>query len=129
MANEATQSISTVNRQFEAAFDAGDAAAVAEVYTEDGQILPPNYEPMSGKPAIQAFWQGAMDMGIVAAKLETVELDVLGDTAVEVGKGTLFAAGDQVADEAKYIVVWKREKGEWRWDRDIWNSSLPIADS
>ena len=124
---KSSDAISAVNRQFEAAFEKGDAAGIAAVYTEDGQILPPNFEPMNGKEAIQAFWQGVMDMGIVAAKLETIELDVQGNMAVEVGKGTLYAAGKQIADVAKYIVVWQKEQGEWRWYRDIWNSSLPAA--
>lgn len=119
------QAISAVNRQFEAAFDQGDAAGVAGVYTASGQILPPNLEPMDGKDAIRAFWQGAMDMGITAAKLETIELEVLGETAIEVGRGTLYVDGGQVADVASYIVIWKKEEGNWRWHRDIWNSNMP----
>ena len=119
------QAISAVNRRFEAAFEQGDAAGVAGVYTSTARILPPNFEPMDGKEAIQAFWQGAMDMGIQAAQLETIELEIHGDTAIEVGRGTLYVAGGQVADIASYIVIWKKEHNEWRWHRDIWNSDRP----
>jgi uncharacterized protein (TIGR02246 family) len=117
--------IAAVNRQFEAAFEQGNAGGVAALYTSTGQILPPNFEPMSGKEAIQGFWQGAMDMGIRGAQLKTAELEVHGETAIEVGQGTLLTEGGQVADIAKYIVVWRKENGEWRLHRDIWNSNRP----
>jgi len=79
---------------------------------------------MRGKPAIQAFWQGALDMGIAEAVLETVEFEEVGDAAWELGQGVLKAKDGQVLDDAKYIVLWKRENGAWKRHRDIWNSSL-----
>lgn len=115
--------IASNNATFMAAFRRGDSAGMAAVYTEDAEILPPNLPPIHGKPAIQAFWQGALDMGIAEAVLETVEFEQVGDTAWEVGKGVLKTKDGQVLDDAKYIVIWKREHGAWKWHRDIWNSS------
>lgn len=113
------------NGSFMIAFERADSTAVAAVYTENAQILPPNFPVMTGKPAIQAFWQGAMDMGVAKAELKTVEFEEQGDTAWEVGEGTLKTKDGQVIDIAKYIVIWKREQGVWKWHRDIWNSSQP----
>jgi len=42
-----------------------------------------------------------------------------------VSTAALLLEGGQVADEIKYIVVWKHEGGEWKLHRDIWNSSRP----
>ena len=106
--------IKAANQQFMSAFGRGDAAAIAQLYTEDGQILPPQSEPITGRHGIQAFWQGAMDMGVKAAKLESVEVDGHGVTAIEVGKYELYAAGQQRVDKGKYVVIWKQEHGEWR---------------
>ena len=117
--------IEAANQQFVSAFGRGDAAGVAQLYTEDGQILPPQSESITGRHGIQAFWQGAMDMGVKAAKLESVEVEGHGTTTIEVGKYELYAAGKQMVDKGKYIVVWKQEHGEWRLARDIWNTSLP----
>ena len=117
--------IKAANQQFMSAFGRGDAAGVAQLYTEDGQVLPPQSEPITGRPGIQAFWQGAMDMGVKAAKLESVEVDGHGVTAIEVGKYELYAAGQQRVDTGKYVVIWKQEHGDWRLWRDIWNTSLP----
>jgi uncharacterized protein (TIGR02246 family) len=106
-------------------FERGDAAGMATLYTENGQLLPPNTDIVSGRQGIQAFWQGAIDMGIKAMKLETTELEEHGDTAIAVGKYTLSGEGDQVIDSGKYVVILKQEGGQWRLHRDIWNSSMP----
>ena len=122
--------IEAANRGFVAAFNRGDAASIAALYMEEGKILPPNMEMMQGKAAVQAFWQGAMDMGCKEATLETVELEEQGAAAIEIGKYTLkiqLPDGGTVMDNGKYLVVWKQEGGAWRLDQDIWNSSLPAA--
>jgi ketosteroid isomerase-like protein len=119
--------IAATNRAFMAAFEQGDAGAATEVYTVEGQILPPNHEPLTGGAAIRSFWQGAMDMGVTRVQLETVEFSQMGEIAVEVGRYTLAGREMPVLDAGKYVVVWKREGDAWRWHRDIWNSSRPLA--
>ena len=103
----------------------GDAAAIAALYTESGQLLPPNSDFVVGRPALQAFFQGLMNMGIKAVKIETIEVEGYGDTGSEVGRYTLAGEGGQVFDQGKYIVIWKQEAGQWKLHRDIFASSLP----
>ena len=122
---EIKHAIAAANENFMTNFQQGDAAGVASLYTEDGQVLPPGSDFVTGRSAIQQFWQGAMDMGIKVVKLETVELDGQGDTAIETGKYTLTGEGGQIIDTGKYMVVWKQQEREWRLHRDIWNTSLP----
>ena len=90
-----------------------------------GPLWLPNAGFMKGKEAIQAFWQGAMDMGIKSAQMEIDEVEAHGDTAIEVSRYTLRGEGGQALDQGKYIVIWKREAGTWKLHRDIFNSSLP----
>jgi uncharacterized protein (TIGR02246 family) len=126
-----TQDVSTeiqaLDEQFAAAFMAGDAAAVAALYTEDGMLLPPNGDFVSGRAAIQGFWQSVIDMGVASAKLTVVEAESFGDTAWEIGRYNLHTAAGDAIDEGKYIVVWKRTEAGWRLHRDIWNSSRPAT--
>lgn len=117
--------IDRTNAAFSEAFRRGNGAGLGAVYTADAQILPPNAEVRRGKPDIQAFWQGALDMGVAAAELETVEFEEGDNTAWEVGKFSLRGKDGRILDTGKYIVVWKREHGAWKWHRDIWNSSRP----
>jgi uncharacterized protein (TIGR02246 family) len=117
--------IAAGNEKFMAVFGQGDAAGLAALYTEKGQILPPNGDFVTGKEAIRGFWQALFDMGIKEAKLEIVEVEGHGDTAIEVSKYTLKGEGGQVLDKGKYIVIWKQEEGQWKLHRDIFNSSMP----
>jgi ketosteroid isomerase-like protein len=119
--------VEAANCGFMDAFRRGDAASVARLYTSSAQLLPAHSDFVAGTTAIQHFWQGAMDMGLKEAVLETLELEAHGDTAHEVGRYTLKAAGGQVADAGKYLVIWKQESGSWKLHRDIWTTSRPAA--
>jgi uncharacterized protein (TIGR02246 family) len=122
---EVRDAIAAGNEKFMAAFGQGDAAGLAALYTEKGQILPPNGDFVTGKEAIRGFWQALFDMGIKVAELEIVEVEGHGDTAIEVSKYTLKGEGGQVLDKGKYIIIWKQEEGQWKLHRDIFNSSMP----
>jgi uncharacterized protein (TIGR02246 family) len=119
------EAIVLANQHFIELFHHGDAAAVSRCYTPDGQVLPPQSEPVDGRPGIEAFWQAVMGMGIVSVTLETVELFDHGDSACEIGRYSLAVAGGQSVDHGKYVVVWRLEDGEWKLHRDIWNTSVP----
>lgn len=125
---EVRDAIAAANENFMAAFKRGDAAGLAALYTENGQVLPPNSDFVTGKEAIQAFWQALSDMGIKEAKLEVVEVEGHGDTAIEVSKYTLHGEEGQELDKGKYIVIWKQEEGQWKLHRDIFNSSMPVPE-
>ena len=119
--------IDAANANFMAVFRASDAAAVADCYTSDAQLLPANSEPISGREAIEGFWRSVMGMGIAGAKLETVELEAQGDLAVETGRYVLSGADGGALDNGKYVVVWHRDAGTWKLHRDIWTTSRPAA--
>jgi uncharacterized protein (TIGR02246 family) len=119
--------IIAANERFMATYRRGDARGMAELYTDDGQVLPPHADFVSGKPALEAMWQSFMDAGVKEIQLHTGEVEQHGDTAFEVSRGTMLADGGQVIDEAKYIVIWKREPDGWKLHRDIFNSSRPAT--
>jgi uncharacterized protein (TIGR02246 family) len=123
----ARSDVDALNRTFMQGMEKGDAAVVASVYAPDARILPPGAETLTG-PAIQAYWQGAIDSGMSAGVLETVSLEEHGDVAVEEGRYEIQAGGE-VVDTGKYLVVHRRQPdGTWKLGLDIWNSSRPEAE-
>ena len=83
------------------AFKQLDAGGLARCYTSHGQLLPANSDFAKGTDAIRAFWQGALDMGLKEAVLETLEVEAHGDTAIEMGQYRLLIEGGTVADSGK----------------------------
>jgi uncharacterized protein (TIGR02246 family) len=130
ISTEVRDAIAAANENFMAAFKKGDAAGLAALYTENGQVLPPNSDFVTGKEAIQAFWQALIDMGIKDLKLKTVEVEGHGDTAIEVSQYTIHGEGGQELGKGKYIVIWKQQEGQWKLHRDIYNSnsSMPAPE-
>lgn len=117
--------IVAANEVFMAAFKRQDAAGLAKLYTDDGQVLPPNSDFITGHEALQGFWSAVMNMGVKEAKLEIVEVEDIGDTAIEVSNFMMFGNEGQLLDKGKYMVVWKQVDGNWLLHRDIFNSSMP----
>jgi ketosteroid isomerase-like protein len=117
--------IEAANAKFSADYAKGDAAAVAAHYTATGQAFPPNGEIARGREAIQKLWKGAMDAGVKGVKLVTLEVEAHGDTAHEVGTYVLVGDAGKTLDNGKYVVIWKRDGGQWKLHRDIWNTSMP----
>lgn len=116
-ADDAREAIESANASFAAAFERGDFAAVAALYTEDGALIPPEGAIVRGRPAIEAFWKGS---GADTVELVTSEVESSGDLAYEVGTARLGSA-EHGSTEVQYVVVWKRVNGAWRLHRDIWN--------
>ncbi len=114
------------NAQFVAAFNKGDAAGVAQLYTENAAALPPGGPMAKGRAAIQAFWQGVMQAGVKNVSLKALQVDQFGSTAREIGQFSLDQPNQQkqmVHVEGKYVVLWRHIGGRWKIDTDIWNTN------
>jgi uncharacterized protein (TIGR02246 family) len=113
--------IQKLEDQWGAAFNKGDAAAVAAMYTADAYVLPAG-APMVKGADIQGFWTQAMQQ-LGDIKCTALDVKPLGRNAArEVGTCTFKTKGATPQDAAlKYAVVWERENGQWKLLQDIWN--------
>ena len=125
-AEDVRQAIEQVNARFVEAFKAGDAATIASLYTETAKVLPPDAAEVAGREAIQNLWQSWIDDGLKDLTLEAVEVEASGDLAYEIGLFTVQvpAENDAMATAGgNYVVVWKRDAGDWRLHVDTWNDA------
>ncbi|MEO8028624.1 MAG: nuclear transport factor 2 family protein [Bryobacteraceae bacterium] len=110
------------NRHFSDVVSTRNSGGLDRVYTAGATIMPPGADAITGRDAIKAFWQQAIEgLDVKTAQLETVSAEMVGDEIFEIGRGVLQTAdGQQVT--VKYVVRWKQEDGHWKWHVDIWNS-------
>ena len=110
---------------------AKDASGVAEIYAEDGAVMPPNAPIGKGRAAIQQTWASMMRTpGFdLTFNPEQIVISSSGDMALDRGTYTLTVApaGTTQTDTGKYVVVWRKIGGDWKAVADIFNSNLPAS--
>tara|TARA_R110000850_G_scaffold230067_1_gene354826 strand:- start:369 stop:878 length:510 start_codon:yes stop_codon:yes gene_type:complete len=108
-----------------------DAAAIAQMYTEDGAFMPPNATIGKGRSAIEKNWAAMMatpGFELTFAP-EQIVVSSSGDMALDRGTYRLTVApdGTKQVDTGKYVVVWRKIGGEWKAAADIINSDMPAG--
>jgi uncharacterized protein (TIGR02246 family) len=110
---------------------AKDAAGIAQLYAEDGAVMPPNAPIGKGRRAIQQTWASMMrtpGFGLTFVP-EQIVVSSSGDMALDRGTYSLTIAPDGTTqtDTGKYVVVWRKIGREWKVAADIFNSDLPSS--
>ena len=125
--------IVAVADQYVKASLAGDAKAIAALYTDDAVEMPPNAPPVKGRAAIQQMYEGQFKgVKIGTFTLTHIDSRSSGDAGYDVGtyrQSLTPAGGAEVKDTGKYVVVLKRVSGSWKVAYAIYNSDLPPAPS
>jgi ketosteroid isomerase-like protein len=115
-----------------AAYNAGEVDKVVATYWDDAVLQPPGAPAAAGSAAIREFI-AADTAATKAAGLKLVieengTVDVSGDLAYEAGAFSVVDASGKAVDKGKYLGVFLRKDGKWRYIRDTWNSdNAPAA--
>lgn len=120
-------SVAESNKAFADAILKGDSSAIADLYTSDAIMLPPNMPKAVGHDGILHVASALTQMGIGQFSLESTDVYGNGDLVAEEGNYTVGDKSGKTVDEGKYIVLWKQQDGKWKLYRDIWNSNMPPA--
>lgn len=108
-----------------------DAAAIAQLYAEDGAVMPPNAPIGKGRAAIQQTWASMMNTPGFELTIVPEQIVVSGSADMALDRGTYRLAmapgGKAQSDTGKYVVVWRKVGGEWKAAADIFNSDLPAG--
>lgn len=98
---------------FKEAFNKRDAASLAKLFTEDAKLMPVNVPVMTGRAGIQSYWQAGFDQGVSRIEKTPIDVQVLGDTAIEISRFVVTIGEQKI--KGKDMLVWKRSSdGQWR---------------
>lgn len=119
-------------RQWIAAANKKDAAALTNLYDEDAVLLPPREEPVIGKAAIGEWYKkfvASPNAGPFTEAFNSNSFHVVGDIAIDTsdfdGDATM-PDGKSMHFRGKNMVLWKKQKdGSWKIFRDMWDSIPP----
>jgi ketosteroid isomerase-like protein len=116
--------IEKMNAAFTDAFNNGDFASAAALYTEDAYVLAPGAEILNGRGSIQSFWAKAGE-SLGDVNLTTLAVTPLGPSvAREIGTFSGKTKGSEPQDvSGKYVVIWQKVGDDWKMSTDIWNSN------
>ena len=104
-----------------------DLDKTVSYYADDAHMYPFNMPRTETKEDIRKVWSGFMSApgAVLDAKTTTVTAAKSGDLAYETGTFELTqndAQGNSVKTQGKYVVVWKKQRGEWKAVADIFNT-------
>lgn len=116
---------------FHQALRTNDVQALFAYVAEDVQIMPPGEPVVRGIGAMREWYGGFLaQYQTTSLVLSDCEVLVGDEWAVELGSFEWglepAAGGEPVLDRGNYMQVWKLQPdGQWRFAREIWNSSAP----
>jgi len=114
--------LARVLRDYERAWRAGDAAALAALFAEDGFVLQSNRPPVRGRAAIQAAYAG---QGGGPLRLRALTFAAEDTIAYIIGA---YGYGDAPGDTGKFTLTLRRENADASWQiaSDMDNSNAPL---
>lgn len=118
-------SILATNTAFMESIAGKNAEAIANLYTEDCQLLAPNMTALNGREGVKGYMQHGISSGISSIKFTTLEVKGSNDFAVERGNYEVYVMDSIKVDAGKYLVEWKKTGDQWQLHRDIMNSDMP----
>jgi uncharacterized protein (TIGR02246 family) len=115
------ENIQSLDDQFCAAANRGDADTVAAMYASDATVLPPGNSIVKGSE-IRTLFAG-MASQLTNLKLTATDVTRLSpDYIQEIGISTYITKGDKPVNVASsYVVVWKKVDGAWKLWTDIFH--------
>lgn len=120
------QQINAINQSFDNAFNAKNAAAIGALYADNAVVMPaPAGEPVIGAAAVQSFFAGLIEAGVIEHQLTLIDAVEDGNLAFQRGKwagAMVNAQGEkQTFGGNVHLVYRKQADGSWKAVTHIWN--------
>lgn len=107
-----------------------DVDAMTAMITDDTQAFPPDEPAVVGKAASGDWHEQRITEFETDFTASTEELVGEGSMAFELFSYTLTltpkAGGEPIKDSGRCLWIWRREGGDWKVARAMWNSPQPL---
>jgi len=124
------EAIRRVEDDFLAAHSFKDGAKLAEFYTDDGMLIPPDEPIVQGKQAIGEWYENEFKKAppIENPKVTLEDIEVSGNMAFLRGDFILKFKGQTIDEPTiqnlRFISIWRKQPdGDWKFYCDIWNTN------
>jgi uncharacterized protein (TIGR02246 family) len=118
------QTMQTLSDRLAAAFNSGDSARIAQLYSEDAILMPPGANMFKGRDGVEKYWSSAAHT-VMDTKLTAVEVRSTDQaSAQEIGSFTARSRGARPREiGGKFVILWKKAGDDWQVAVDIWNAN------
>lgn len=118
--------IQAINAKFDQAFNSKQAAQICALYTDNAVVMPaPAGAPVQGSAAIQSFFEGLINAGVIEHQLTLAEAVADGNLAYQRGNWAAAMVGEdgqkQTFGGNVHLVYRKQADGGWKAVTHIWN--------
>jgi ketosteroid isomerase-like protein len=103
-------------REYENHLQNEDSIALGKMYTMDAEVIPSTV----GRDNITKVFGRMIRDGITGSSFKTVHLWGNDQLLVEEGTGTWSLKDGEIVGTGRYLLVWKKEEGDWKILRDTW---------
>jgi ketosteroid isomerase-like protein len=117
--------LATAAEGWEKAYNDKNPDALAALYADDAQLLPPGATEVSGRDAIRAYFVNDIEKHWARITIKSDANGVGGDWGWRSG---IWSAETMPMVTGKYIEVWHRSGDGWRLQKDIWNMDAELPE-
>ena len=117
---ENTAAADEVTAAWVKAFNAGDAAAVGALYTEEAHSMPPGGGPVTGRTSIEAYWREDMGSGGIVTTLTPNDSVMQGDLLHVDGTYEVKAKDGLSLAKGQYQQLWDHADNQWKVQHEVW---------
>ncbi len=126
------EAILSAANSFSKAVMAGNIDGIMAGYSTDAKIFPNNLAILEGED-LKSYWTPRNNgYKTIHHKITPTEVKFFGDYAHDYGhyEGKTQRPDGSINEwKGKYVVIWKKEEGQWKMYLDIWNAIQPETKS
>ena len=127
---EATSAIQKLVQTWSRCFNSKRLDELMELYSSDSIVLRPNSVPAHGQDAVRQIFETALEAGLGDVQLDCADIGIVDDFACLTGRSKMLVPtgpAKRREETGKYLIVVRREGGDWKIVADSWCMDTPKA--